>query len=312
MGLSLTTRKAKGVSALAQINPIKQAQITLDKHTMAAIIANPEAKNVPVVFIHGITSSIHFWQTMPVPSVMNADTRWYALSLPGHHPAAFGDDVTDDDINAAYLAGVTESALQKLLGDTPVILFGHSTGGWMSLNVAAHYPQRAHAVVSVAGFSYGQWLGMLGVNQWLARHGALGRLGFHISMGMTKRQRWLFESIGRTYGGNQAAIAAHPDMGATLDAAFHDFMQHDLNMLEKWFRRMPDVDIRDKLERITAPTLLIHGDDDRVVAPTQSQDAAERIPNAELAMFAGAGHMVMADSAEAYNALIRDWVLPRL
>jgi pimeloyl-ACP methyl ester carboxylesterase len=44
------------------------------------------------------------------------------------------------------------------------------------------------------------------------------------------------------------------------------------------------------LHRIDVPTLVIWGEQDRFAAPSYGRQLAERIPNAELRMLAGAGH----------------------
>jgi len=44
------------------------------------------------------------------------------------------------------------------------------------------------------------------------------------------------------------------------------------------------------LHRIDVPTLLVWGEQDRFVAPSYGRQLAERIPNAELRLLAGAGH----------------------
>ena len=58
---------------------------------------------------------------------------------------------------------------------------------------------------------------------------------------------------------------------------------------------------------ITAPTLLLHGDRDGINPPTHSQWLATRIPNVELRLTPGDGHISVLDHAE--SAL--DWLLTR-
>lgn len=293
--------------ALANISPRKKAFIDVGQHRMAAILGNTNQSGTPIVFIHGITSSIDFWTITP-NAVTTAPFPWYSLSLPGHHPATFSASVELDDINAENLAAVTENTLQKLVGDQPVILFGHSTGAWMSLNMAAHYPERVAQVVSVAGFSHGYWLGPLRVFQWWARRGVVGRAVFWMLMKTLQDNFALFHWALRLYGGDASVMYNNPDVQALLQPAHDDYSQHDIDTMWMWFNRMPDVDITDKLHQIQAPVLLIHGTDDKVVAYAQSERAAELIPNAKLVTIAGGGHMVMGDSPEAYNAAVQAWV----
>ena len=49
-------------------------------------------------------------------------------------------------------------------------------------------------------------------------------------------------------------------------------------------------DRRSDLERIGAPTVVIHGEADRLVPAAAARDVAAAIPNARLETFAGMGH----------------------
>jgi len=58
-------------------------------------------------------------------------------------------------------------------------------------------------------------------------------------------------------------------------------------------------DTDDRLPRIFAPTLVITGDDDRVIPGGSSEVLAERIPNAHLEVIGGAGHLFFLERPEA-------------
>jgi pimeloyl-ACP methyl ester carboxylesterase len=54
----------------------------------------------------------------------------------------------------------------------------------------------------------------------------------------------------------------------------------------------------DRLPQIAAPTLVIHGETDRLVPPDNAKILAERIPGAKLAMLPKAGHIFPTDQPE--------------
>jgi pimeloyl-ACP methyl ester carboxylesterase len=58
----------------------------------------------------------------------------------------------------------------------------------------------------------------------------------------------------------------------------------------------------DRLENIRVPTLVLHGDADRLVPPGNGQLLADKIPGARLTMFPGASHIYPTDKPEASNA----------
>jgi pimeloyl-ACP methyl ester carboxylesterase len=61
-----------------------------------------------------------------------------------------------------------------------------------------------------------------------------------------------------------------------------------------------------RLGQITAPTLVIHGESDRLVAPGNAKLIAERIPGAKLLMIPHASHLFLTDQTEvSLNAILQ-------
>jgi pimeloyl-ACP methyl ester carboxylesterase len=56
---------------------------------------------------------------------------------------------------------------------------------------------------------------------------------------------------------------------------------------------------RGRLGQITAPTLVIQGEQDRIMSPANASALAEAIPHAELRMWPRAGHMYVTDEPDA-------------
>jgi pimeloyl-ACP methyl ester carboxylesterase len=63
-------------------------------------------------------------------------------------------------------------------------------------------------------------------------------------------------------------------------------------------------DLRPELGRVQAETLVITGRDDFVCGPAAAQVLADGIPNAELVVVEGAGHMLFLEQAEAFSAAV--------
>jgi proline iminopeptidase len=55
---------------------------------------------------------------------------------------------------------------------------------------------------------------------------------------------------------------------------------------------------------VQAETLVITGRDDFVCGPAAAQVLADGIPNAELVVVEGAGHMLFLEQAEAFSAAV--------
>ncbi len=61
-----------------------------------------------------------------------------------------------------------------------------------------------------------------------------------------------------------------------------------------------------RLDQITAPTLVIHGDHDRLVPPENGKMIAARIPRAQLVLIENAAHLFTTDqTAQAHEAILR-------
>jgi proline iminopeptidase len=67
-------------------------------------------------------------------------------------------------------------------------------------------------------------------------------------------------------------------------------------------------DLRDRLPRITAPTLVIAGDDDFICGPLCSAEIAAAIPGARQVIVGDAGHMVFVEQAQAFHDEVADFL----
>jgi 3-oxoadipate enol-lactonase len=64
----------------------------------------------------------------------------------------------------------------------------------------------------------------------------------------------------------------------------------------------------DRIQGITAPTLVVQGELDALVPPENGRTIAGRIPGAELVMVPDANHLLMTDRPEHVSTVIVDWL----
>ncbi|HNT75077.1 MAG TPA: alpha/beta hydrolase [Anaerolineae bacterium] len=278
----------------------------IDGHQLAALCLNPGTAGEPVILLHGITSSIYAWALQP-PCVL-AQGPCYSLSLPGHFPATFPASLRPEALTAEMIAHVLVAAIRELVGDRPVTLIGHSTGGFAALAVAASTPALTRRVVSVSGFAQGRWTGALGLYQTLGRSGAPGRAVYKALYKLVGLSPALLKAVMRIYVADARAFYAYPDLPDMMRRAYPAFKRLDLEAIIHYFYRMPEIDISDWLPRITAPTLALTGDHDPIVPPTQAQQIAGLVKGAELAVIAGAGHLPFAERAADYTRQVSAWL----
>jgi 3-oxoadipate enol-lactonase len=67
-------------------------------------------------------------------------------------------------------------------------------------------------------------------------------------------------------------------------------------------------DALDRLEAIKAPTLVVHGTEDAVVDPRNSELLADRISGARLELLPGCGHLPFWEEPETFTSLIREFL----
>jgi pimeloyl-ACP methyl ester carboxylesterase len=113
----------------------------------------------------------------------------------------------------------------------------------------------------------------------------------------------------------EAAAAFRPDTPTSAVPSMHEMWKTNAveperfdSVLEKmqrcWFDYViPDAD----LARITAPTLVLVGDDD-IVRFEHTLDLYETIPDSQLAVIPGASHLVPIEKAELVNQLVLDFL----
>ncbi|MFQ5699303.1 MAG: alpha/beta fold hydrolase [Myxococcota bacterium] len=63
-----------------------------------------------------------------------------------------------------------------------------------------------------------------------------------------------------------------------------------------------------RLPLIQAPTLVVHGEDDILTPPHLARELASGIPDAELVLMVGAGHLCMAELAPRFNRLVERFI----
>ena len=282
-------------------------EMNIANHKIVAKVFNEDKTGIPVIFIHGITATIDFWEPLQTPIFRN-NFRWYSLSLPGHYPAQLPTDFHKDSLTADMIAQVLTYAIKELVGNEPVILAGHSTGGFAALAIAANNPEIVAGVISIAGFAQGRWTGALGIFQKLARLGPIGRILFKMNFKILASNLWIYRAGVGLYAKDRMAVFSNPNFKSVVNIAYNGTKELEVNSLLPLFNRLPDIDISDQLPNITSPTIALAGENDPIVPPEQSRIIAERVPKSESVFLKGTGHLPMFERQNEYDRALTDWV----
>ena len=279
----------------------------IDGHTLAALTYNQSLTGTPIVFIHGFTASIAFWFQGQVPAIAE-NHPWISLSLPGHYPAVLPQGFGNADLTPDLFPQLLIPAIRKLVGDQPIILIGHSTGGFAALLIAAAAPEMVKGVVSFAGFARGEWAGALGEMQKQVQQGALGLIKTKIQLRMPTLHPSILKSSLKLFAADVDAIYAWP----LIDASIADNFAYGKHLKPKsmipYLAQMPTIDITDRLADISAPVLVLTGDSDPAYPRDEAGHLHQHLPNSELVVFEGAGHMLTGERPTEYNAAVTAWL----
>ena len=282
-------------------------EIELEGHRLAAVLTHSGNSDLPVFFLHGIGGSIYFW-TLEETSLFHDLGSCYSLSLPGHFPAIFPQNFAASCLTTELIARLLSRAIQTIVGNKKVLLVGHSTGGFAALCTAIYAPEIVTGIVSIAGFSKGQWTGALGFCQWLVRQGSIGCAVFKKLYQLGGVSRAAYRLFWQVYAIDHRALWKHPHFNTVVNSTFPYVQKLDLESLVSYFTVMPNIDITPDLSKIHIPTCVIVGDKDPIVPAWQSSMVAKKIPNSALTIIRGCGHLPFFEKPIEYKRAVDAWL----
>jgi pimeloyl-ACP methyl ester carboxylesterase len=251
-----------------------------------------------IVFVHGLSGSWPNWlEQLPV---LAKDHRVIAMDLPGfgHSP------MPEEPITISAYARLLDGLLDALSVSAATVV-GNSMGGFVSTELAIVYPQRVErlVLVSAAGISTYRHRDVERIEPYLRRLAPMVAL----YTGWTAaRSDWIVRRSGlrnltlgfvmRHPSRLPGALAAEQLRGAGKPG----FMPA--------LRANIDYPIRERLPEIACPTLIVWGDEDRVIPVEDASAFEELIPNSRKVIFEGTGHMAMLERPAAFNELLHEFV----
>ena len=242
-----------------------------------------------ILMVHGFGASLHTWE--PWAQALSGTYRVVRLDLPG-------SGLSDPDPNADYSDGRTMALLLVLmdqLGITKAHVVGHSIGGRIAWNFAAHHPQRVDHLVLLSpdgfaspGFDYGQKPDVPLVLS-LMRY-VLPKPLLRINL--------------------EPAYADPSVMTDALATRYHALMRAP-GSRQALLQRMEQTVLTDPvpwLRRIQAPTLLLWGDRDAFIPISNAADFVRALPRAQLVTLPGVGHVPQEEAETAALTHLRKFL----
>ena len=240
----------------------------------------------PVLMIQGLGASKNAWNLQRIAMatrfrIISFDNRGAGRSDKPAEPFTL-EQMADDAIAVLDAAGI----------DTAHVV-GASMGGVISQIVAVKFPHRVRSLTLVCTACRNHpWRQEL-LQSWAKTAADKGM----IEVGKEAAQ-WVMSprSFRRlvpafTWMGPLAALRPRHSFVSQIDAI--------LNTRE---------DLVDQLSTITAPTMVIVGNQDILTPRGDSEEIAERIPNAELVVISGAAHGLMMEHSSTFNRILIEFL----
>jgi 3-oxoadipate enol-lactonase len=200
------------------------------------------------------------------------------------HRGHGGSPVPDGPYRLDSLGGDV-LALLDVLGVDRVHLGGLSLGGMVAMWVAAHAPERVDRLALLCtSAAFGQ------PDAWAQRAAAV-RAGGTVAIADFVLGRWFTPSF----------AARQPDVVAW---ARQQLLDTPAGGYAACCAAIEVMDLEPVLGNITAPTLVIAGEDDPATPPEYAKRIAAGIPEARLEVLPGAAHLANVEQPDAVNRLL--------
>ena len=247
----------------------------IDGHKSAYKISSVAGHGKPTILcIHGSGGDSSVWVSQL--ACLAADCTLIAPDLPGHGKTQGKGGYTPEEY-AAWLESFVEA-----LGLHSFMVMGYSMGGAVAQAMAHAYPTRVAGLILVSTAMRfvvaPEYLNVL-------------QKDFH---------RAAQASCDSAYAPGVVPELYHRGLEMLLsnggEAMYEDVLACTQFDSTAW------------AGKIAVPALVISGNHDTITPPDAGRALAQSIPQARFLLFAGAGHMVMQEAADGFNAAVRQFI----
>ncbi len=235
----------------------------------------------PLLYLHGAVGQ-KGWA--PFLDALAQNFTVYAPYMPGYSKSN-GLEKLDDVIDLALY----QLDLLDALGVSKTHLVGHFLGGMIAAEIAALSPSYVDKLVLAA--PAGTWRDSDPVADLLA-------------MTDSELQDNLWSSASSSMSLSPADFEATSRLKASLAA---DRMQ-DLTAAGKFLWPIPDRGLKRRAYRIKSPTLVLWGENDRIIPPVYADDFTALVSGSQVSVIPNAGHLLMIERAEVFSAAVADFL----
>ena len=240
----------------------------------------------PILMIQGLGASKNAWNLQRIAMA----TRFRSISLDNR-----GAGRSDKPTQPFTLEQMADDAIAVLdaAGVETAHVVGASMGGVISQIIAVKYPHRVRSLTLVCTACRNHpWRQEL-LQSWAhtAEEKGMIEVGKEAAQWVMSPRSFRRLVPALTWMGPLAALRPR-----------HSFVSQIQAILDT------REDLVDELSSITAPTMVIVGNQDILTPRGDSEEIAERIPNAELVVISGAAHGLMMEHSTTFNKILIEFL----
>ena len=268
----------------------------------------------PALFVHGLGGNSTNWTDLMW--LLSDTLHGIAPDLPGFGRS--GPSPTHDYTPQAQ-SEVMAQLIRDRFGEQPVNLFGNSMGGAICVQLAARHPELTRSVTLISPALPDRMPRLSNLHMPLMALPGLGeRLATRLArLPASKRVQATYNLIyadpdklhpqRRLEAEEEVSLVAHKPWAGK---SFHFALQ---GIMHSYFHRGDEAPWS-LAERIHVPTLLIYGQQDKLVNPRGARRASRHFPDARVMVMPNCGHVAQMEHPEqvarAWRHLIEPAVTP--
>ena len=244
-------------------------------------------QGAPVLWLQGLGADHTAWTVQTLHF-----GRSFRCILPDNRDAGRSDRYA-----APYdMRALAQDALRVLdaAGEESAHVVGLSMGTAIAQEMSLLAPGRVRSLALLSAFARADARMRAVTSLWPELYERLGRVRFH-----RQAEPWLFSPAFFEHPPNLRPLRRY------VEEAPHP-QEADA------FRRQVDAslthDTLDRLHKIRAHTLVVHGEQDILVAPSHGRQLAEKIPSARLVLRPSVAHSVNLEQQRPFNQLLEEFL----
>lgn len=245
------------------------------------------ADGLTTLMIHGFPLSSALWQ--PQIEDLKHYTRIIAPDLRGHGQS----DAVPGPYSISLLADDCVDLMGHLNVAPPFVVSGLSMGGYIAFEIYRRYSEHVGGLILTATRAAGD--------------SEDGKINRDKTIKLVREQgiEALIEGMLPKLVSSKTAASQSELMLFIQDMMMETSVEGVVGALAA-MRDRPDS--TSMLNQIQVPTLIIHGQDDQIIPVAEAKAMAKEIPNAELVIIPGAGHVPNLEQPDSYNDAVIDFL----